>query len=177
MQPREWNEIVKGNDWQMSWQYSANAQSIQSSTYASPIVVTVNQHGYSNGDKIRIYGHNSNKAANGNWTLANVTANTFELVGTSGSGAGRNDGFTSKAIDATGATLTVTLNDKPIDGTPVLTLTPTWIDQTICHFSIALTDAQTSALTQSALYLRIKFTDSLGIDTTIVAETLKVITL
>lgn len=63
-------------------------RSISSSTNATPIVVTCNAHGYSNGDTIVITGHNTNTNANGTWEISNVTTNTFTLVNSIGNGIG-----------------------------------------------------------------------------------------
>lgn len=65
-----------------------DVKSIGSSTNATPIVVTINGHGYSNGDIIRIYGHLINTSANGIWKIQNVATNTFELAGSVGNGIG-----------------------------------------------------------------------------------------
>lgn len=59
---------------------SALRQSIVSSTYATPIVMTVTGHGFGNGDSVYIQDHATNTNANGVFRIANVTANTFELV-------------------------------------------------------------------------------------------------
>jgi hypothetical protein len=64
------------------------SQSITSSTNATPIVITKNSHGFTNGQVIYIVGHTTNTAANGTWTVANVTANTLELSGSVGNGVG-----------------------------------------------------------------------------------------
>ena len=61
---------------------------ITSSTNATPIVVTRNSHGLSNGDTVIVNGHTTNTKANGVWEIANVAANTFELVGSVGNGVG-----------------------------------------------------------------------------------------
>jgi hypothetical protein len=53
---------------------------------ASPIVITAANHGIANGDVVTIQGAIGNTAANGTWTVANRTANTFELVGSTGNG-------------------------------------------------------------------------------------------
>ena len=53
-------------------------KTISTSTSGSPIVVTLTSHGYVAGDTIVITGHSS-ASANGTWTLATVTANTFTL--------------------------------------------------------------------------------------------------
>ncbi len=67
---------------------------ITSTTDATPIVVTATSHGLATGDRVMIYGHTTNVAANGYYTITYVSANTFSLqdrdTGTSiaGSGAG-----------------------------------------------------------------------------------------
>lgn len=53
---------------------------VTSSTDATPIVVTATAHGLANGDRVLIYGHTTNLAANGIFKAASVTANTFALV-------------------------------------------------------------------------------------------------
>lgn len=77
---------------------SVTPQAVTSSTDATPIVVTKNSHGYSNGDLVIIYGHATNVAANGIYRVANKAANTFELTdrysgaNIAGSGAGAGSG-------------------------------------------------------------------------------------
>lgn len=66
----------------------APTQNIVSSTNATPIVVTITGHGYANGDTLVITGHTTNTNANGTWEIANVAADTFELVGSTGNGVG-----------------------------------------------------------------------------------------
>lgn len=69
-------------------------QAITSSTDATPIVITKNSHGLSTGDKILIYGHATNVAANGLYKITKLTADTFSLqdintgANIAGSGAG-----------------------------------------------------------------------------------------
>jgi hypothetical protein len=60
---------------------------VSAATNASPIVVTSNGHGLSNGATVYITGALGNTAANGAWVVSGVTANTFTLVGSSGNGA------------------------------------------------------------------------------------------
>lgn len=60
---------------------------ITGATNASPIVITANSHGLSNGDEVVVSGVQGNTAANGIWTVANKTANTFELSGSTGNAA------------------------------------------------------------------------------------------
>lgn len=57
------------------------ALSITSSTNATPIVITKNAHGLSNGQVITVYGHGVNTSANGTWMVGSATANTFALCG------------------------------------------------------------------------------------------------
>ncbi len=60
---------------------------ITNATNASPIVVTVTAHGYETGDQATISNVVGNTAANGNWTITVLTANTFSLDGSTGNGA------------------------------------------------------------------------------------------
>lgn len=72
-------------------------RAITSSTNASPIVVTATAHGYSTGDIVTIFGHATNTAANGTWTVTKVTADTFSLDGSTGNGVGADSGVRSIA--------------------------------------------------------------------------------
>lgn len=67
--------------------YSKTQKTITGATNASPIVITSTAHGYADGDRVLIEGVAGNTAANGMWTVANQTANTFELAGSTGNGA------------------------------------------------------------------------------------------
>ncbi len=67
---------------------------ISSSTNASPIVVTINDHGYITGDIVQIRSHTINTNANGTWIITKVTDNTFSLDGSTGNGSG---GFSGTA--------------------------------------------------------------------------------
>lgn len=60
---------------------------ITGATNASPIVVTVTAHGYETGDQATIANVLGNLAANGNWTITVLTADTFSLDGSTGDGA------------------------------------------------------------------------------------------
>lgn len=68
-----------------AWRNSG--QAITGATNATPIVITANAHGLSNGDQVYIAGVVGNTAANGTWTVANIAANTFELATSIGNGA------------------------------------------------------------------------------------------
>lgn len=69
---------------------------VTSSTDVTPIVVTATAHGLITGQRVLIYGHSTNVAANGMFKLTRLTANTFSLqdevtganVAGSGGGAG-----------------------------------------------------------------------------------------
>src|SRR3990172_13323102 len=65
------------------------AKTITSTTgdAVSPIVVTSTAHGFTNGQEVNVVDVLGNTAANGTWVVANVAANTFELVGSTGNGA------------------------------------------------------------------------------------------
>lgn len=85
-----------------------SAQSITSSTNASPIVVTKASHGLTNGQVITLYGHATNTNANGTWMVGSVTTNTFALCGywdgttcqnpSTGNGVGGATGFFSTQV-------------------------------------------------------------------------------
>lgn len=71
---------------------------VTSSTDATPIVVTATAHGRSVGDRVLIYGHTTNVAANGIYKVIAKTTNTFTLgdevtgANVAGSGAGAGSG-------------------------------------------------------------------------------------
>lgn len=66
--------------------YVAN-RAVTTATNATPIVVTSNSHGFNNGDVVTIRDVLGNTNANGIWTVANKTTNTFELAGSVGNAA------------------------------------------------------------------------------------------
>src|SRR3989304_6126470 len=61
---------------------------INASTDATPIVITAVAHGLNNGDSIIISGHTINTNANGCWIVASKVTNSFQLKGSTGTGAG-----------------------------------------------------------------------------------------
>lgn len=65
----------------------ANNLIITGATNATPIVITSVAHGQTDGDIITVSGVLGNTAANGTWTIANLTSDTFELVDSVGNGA------------------------------------------------------------------------------------------
>ena len=66
---------------------ASSSRSVTNASNTSPIVVTVAAHDFANGDVVTINGVVGNEAANGTWTIANITADTFSLVGSGGGGA------------------------------------------------------------------------------------------
>jgi hypothetical protein len=75
---------------------SATNVNISGATNATPIVITNNGHNLQNGDLVEITGVVGNTAANGIRTVANRTANTFELSGIAGNGAYTSGGIANK---------------------------------------------------------------------------------
>ena len=59
---------------------------IAGATNANPIVITSPAHGLANGEQVIVSQVRGNAAANGLRTVANVTADTFELSGVAGDG-------------------------------------------------------------------------------------------
>lgn len=72
----------------VSYTGSASEKAIQSSTNASPIVVTSASHGLVTGDTVEIAGHTTNTFANGMWEVTYLTDNTYSLDGSTGNGVG-----------------------------------------------------------------------------------------
>lgn len=93
----------------VNWNQSTAA--ITNATNATPIVITSNGHGLSNNDRVAIAGVGGNTAANGIWSVANVAANTFELEGSTGSGA-YTAGGTWYKLNATRATALTLQNGR-----------------------------------------------------------------
>lgn len=71
---------------------------ITAATNAGPIVITSANHGLSDGDIVLVCRVKGNRAANGTWTVANKTTNTFELDGSNGDGAYLSGGIWYKGI-------------------------------------------------------------------------------
>lgn len=70
-----------------------------SSTNASPIAYkTAASHGLSTGDRVQIYAHATNTAANGTWTITVKDADEFFLDGSTGNGTGANTGVWSTPV-------------------------------------------------------------------------------
>lgn len=84
------NKISLGNG---TWtSITSNGQpnttsSITGATNATPIELTVSNHGWSTGDVVSINAVGGNTAANGTWIITNTGTNTFTLDGSAGNGA------------------------------------------------------------------------------------------
>lgn len=66
---------------------------VADATPASPIVVTAPAHGFANDDRVHLGGVESNRAANGTWSVDRVDDDHFSLRGSSGNGTGAVSGF------------------------------------------------------------------------------------
>jgi hypothetical protein len=60
---------------------------VEDASNESPIVITSENHGLTNGTRVTVASVGGNTAANGTFTVANVTTDTFELSGSTGNGA------------------------------------------------------------------------------------------
>lgn len=73
------------------------ALAVTGATNATPIVITTSvAHGLATGALVSISGVGGNTAANGKWTITNVTATTFSLDTSVGNGVYTSGGFTVK---------------------------------------------------------------------------------
>lgn len=61
--------------------------SITNATYATPIVITANNHPFVTGDRVYIDSVGGNTSANGSWTITRVDANSFRLDNSVGNAA------------------------------------------------------------------------------------------
>ncbi len=156
------SQIRRGRTWSSGvLQRASNHIQIVSSTNATPIVVTVEKpHGYSNGAKVRISGHDTNSTANGNHTAQNVTAKSFELESAVGNGVGGRQGIVASSNSGTGYTLSCKF--KRDSGDADITPTFAWDDQSIFRFELSLTAVQSTTLTPGTLYFEVKGIDSLN---------------
>lgn len=78
---------------------AANTQVITAITSGTPNVATVAAHGLSDGDQVQITGARGKLTANGRWTIAGVTTNTFQLTGLNGGSAYTGGGSVSRIND------------------------------------------------------------------------------
>ena len=71
----------------MTWAHTAQPQTITGATNASPIQITVANHGLGTGETVVVACVGGNTAANGTWVITVTGANTFTLNGSTGNGA------------------------------------------------------------------------------------------
>jgi hypothetical protein len=113
-----------GNNW-VDLAGSAGA-TITGASYASPIVITTsNTSNLINDSSVTIRGVGGNTAANGNWTVTNVTATGFSLVGSVGDGTfttspNANPVWTSSINGDTILSLVPTKTTDPVTGEQVV---------------------------------------------------------
>lgn len=65
----------------------ADSGAVAGASNASPIVITSANHGLTTGTRVTVAGVGGNSAANGNFTVTRIDANTFSLQGSAGNGA------------------------------------------------------------------------------------------
>jgi hypothetical protein len=65
----------------------ADSGSVTGASNTTPIVITSSSHGLSDGTTVTVEGVGGNTAANGTFTVANATTDTFELEGSAGNGS------------------------------------------------------------------------------------------
>ena len=76
-------------------------KTVTDATNASPIVITTSaSHGYPTGYGVTVASVGGNTAANGDWTITNLTSTTFSLDGSTGNGS-----YTSGGTSRNGANL------------------------------------------------------------------------
>jgi hypothetical protein len=71
--------------------------SITNATNASPVVITQVAHGFASGDVVRTASIGGNRAANGVWVITVLSADTYSLIGSSGSGAYTSGGTSARS--------------------------------------------------------------------------------
>lgn len=72
--------ISRGPEWRN------RGQAITGATNATPVVLTCNSHGFSNGDLVTVENVGGNTGANGTYVAASVSANNITLTGSVGNG-------------------------------------------------------------------------------------------
>lgn len=125
-------------------------RAITNATNTAPIVVTSTAHGLSTGELVYIDGIQGNKAANGLWSVVNISTNTFSLVGSAGDGeyTGSNSGSVQVTTLQDGAAAvnevqTITSSATPSGGT--------WTISFDGSTTSALAAAASAATVQAAL--------------------------
>jgi hypothetical protein len=101
--------LVCGADWVLVVNTGTYKQ-ITGTTKASPIVVTIPNHGYSNG-QTKILSGCQDPAANGTWVITAIDANTFSLGGSVGLYNGGSGGYCITPDNLTGFVPECTFNN------------------------------------------------------------------
>jgi hypothetical protein len=122
---------------------------VEGTTASTPIVVTVPNHGYSNGET-KLLEQCQDKAANGTWVIGNVTTNTFTLTGSAGIINGNSGGVSITPYDISGKTVRATLRanangevlGRVLDQQFMITVN----DATLCDITLTLSHANTKAI-------------------------------
>ena len=107
-----------------------NGVAITGATNASPIVIsTGSTAGLVNGDVVTISGVQGNTAANGTWTIAGLTGNSFQLVNSAGNGAYTantgtwSSGVTVTPVAGSSNSFTVTFNGAKVSDEYIIPMT------------------------------------------------------
>lgn len=71
---------------------------ITAASNASPIVLTITAHGLATGDRVTVASVGGNTAANGDWVVTRVDADTFSLDGSTGNSAYTSGGTATRLL-------------------------------------------------------------------------------
>jgi hypothetical protein len=174
--------IYIGNDWELRLWYCIPSSFRDILSSASGVITTKGEHGFSNGDRVRMGRHFNTSGVlstlNGIGTVSNATSTTFKN-GLSSNGTGNPSGVVAKVNDLTGSTVTAQIREYSGESAPLI-VTPTLntidLDGEII---LSLTDAQT-ALTaftsrqRLTVTLEVKVRDTTDFDKTILQLPLKI---
>ena len=86
---------------------TAGTKTVSAATNASPIQITATSHGYGTNDLVTIASVGGNTNANGIWQITVLTANTFQLIGSTGNSA-YTSGGTAQLLNGAGDTALTT---------------------------------------------------------------------
>ncbi len=110
---------------------AAATGNVTGATNASPVVITQVAHGYQTGDVVRITNVGGNKAANGAWVITRLTADTYSLLGSVGSGAYTSGGTAARSR------INWTLTDDILSFVLWLFRTPATLQQRVAYGCLA----------------------------------------
>jgi hypothetical protein len=92
---------ITGNSWEN------NTATIATATNASPSVLTIANHNYTNGTPVTVSGALGNTAINGKRIVQGVSGNTFTLTDTAGNAINGNGAYTTGSGTVNGASMVV----------------------------------------------------------------------